>query len=202
MGGLVEARLRGTLTSSLSSTRPRRSGSLRTRSGAPSASTSAWTHPLGVDSDLGQLHEWWLDGRCPVQSREGERNRLSPRVFKTPLASLSLPQVPAAAVDAHRVHRIMRHRDVRTTLGIYGRLDVEDLRAAVARLPGGASDVPATPLRRAAGTLETGPLVTRLLTAASEAMPSVATAEPGQEKTPGNHVVTGGKMERENGFEV
>jgi len=40
-----------------------------------------------------------------------------------------------AGVDAHRVQRLLRHRDVRTTTGIYGHLDVEDLRAAVAKLP-------------------------------------------------------------------
>ena len=36
-----------------------------------------------------------------------------------------------ANVDAHRVQRILRHADIRTTLGIYGHLDVEDLRSAV-----------------------------------------------------------------------
>jgi pimeloyl-ACP methyl ester carboxylesterase len=36
-----------------------------------------------------------------------------------------------AGVDAHRVQRLLRHRDVRTTTGIYGHLDVEDLRAAL-----------------------------------------------------------------------
>jgi len=40
-----------------------------------------------------------------------------------------------AGVDAHRVQRLLRHRDVRTTTSIYGHLDVEDLRAAVAKLP-------------------------------------------------------------------
>jgi len=36
-----------------------------------------------------------------------------------------------AGVDPHRVQRILRHSDVRTTTGIYGHLVVEDLRAAV-----------------------------------------------------------------------
>jgi integrase len=40
-----------------------------------------------------------------------------------------------AGVDAHRVQRLLRHRDVRTTTGIYGHMDVEDLRSAVATLP-------------------------------------------------------------------
>src|SRR5882724_3172021 len=40
-----------------------------------------------------------------------------------------------AGVDAHRVQRLLRHRDVRTTTGIYGHLDVEDLRAALEKLP-------------------------------------------------------------------
>ncbi len=95
-------------------------------------------------------------------------------------------------IDAHRVQRILRHKNVRTTLDTYGHLDVEDLRAAMATLPGGAMDVASAPLGRAAGTLETGPLVTRLLPAASHATPSSATAATGQRKAPGNHVVTGG----------
>jgi hypothetical protein len=36
-----------------------------------------------------------------------------------------------AGIDSHRVQRILRHSDVRTTTGIYGHLLVEDLRAAV-----------------------------------------------------------------------
>ena len=40
-----------------------------------------------------------------------------------------------AGVDAHRVQRLLRHRDVRTTTGTYGHLDVEDLRAAIEKLP-------------------------------------------------------------------
>ena len=40
-----------------------------------------------------------------------------------------------AGVDAHRVQRLLRHHDVRTTTTIYGRLDVEDLRAALEKLP-------------------------------------------------------------------
>lgn len=117
-----------------------------------------------------------------------------------------------AGVDAHRVQRIMRHRDVRTTLGTYGHLDVEDLRAAVGTLPGGACDAPATPpivaddvaalpARRAAGAEATGPLVTRLLP--GDAAQPAARRGPatGHEKTPDNREVAGGKMERENGFE-
>src|SRR4029077_10279932 len=40
-----------------------------------------------------------------------------------------------AGVDAHRVQRLLRHRHARTTTTIYGHLDVEDLREAVAKLP-------------------------------------------------------------------
>ena len=36
-----------------------------------------------------------------------------------------------AGVDPHRVQRILRHTDIRVTLGTYGHLDVEDLRQAV-----------------------------------------------------------------------
>jgi len=36
-----------------------------------------------------------------------------------------------AGVDPHRVQRILRHSDVRTTTGVYGHLLVEDLRSAI-----------------------------------------------------------------------
>ncbi len=42
-----------------------------------------------------------------------------------------------AGVDAHRVQRILRYADIRTTLGTYGHLDVEDLREAINLLPAG-----------------------------------------------------------------
>jgi len=38
-------------------------------------------------------------------------------------------------VDAHRVQRVLRHRDVKTTTGTYGHLVVEDLREAINKLP-------------------------------------------------------------------
>jgi len=38
-------------------------------------------------------------------------------------------------VDAHRVQRVLRHRDIKTTTGIYGHLVVEDLREAINLLP-------------------------------------------------------------------
>ncbi len=40
-----------------------------------------------------------------------------------------------AGVDPSRVQRVLRHRDVKTTTGTYGHLDVEDLRSAVEKLP-------------------------------------------------------------------
>jgi hypothetical protein len=36
---------------------------------------------------------------------------------------------------AHRVQRLLRHRDVKTTTGTYGHLVVEDLREAINLLP-------------------------------------------------------------------
>ena len=36
-----------------------------------------------------------------------------------------------AGLDPHRVQRILRHSDVRTTTSVYGHLLVEDLRSAV-----------------------------------------------------------------------
>jgi integrase-like protein/calcineurin-like phosphoesterase family protein len=38
-------------------------------------------------------------------------------------------------VDAHRVQRLLRHRDVKTTTGTYGHLVVEDLLEAINLLP-------------------------------------------------------------------
>ena len=38
-------------------------------------------------------------------------------------------------VDPHRVQRLLRHRDVKTTTGTYGHLVVEDLRDAINLLP-------------------------------------------------------------------
>jgi integrase len=42
-----------------------------------------------------------------------------------------------AGVDLHRVQRILRHKDVKLTVGTYGHLLVDDLRAAVDALPSG-----------------------------------------------------------------
>jgi len=38
-------------------------------------------------------------------------------------------------VEAHRVQRLLRHRDVKKTTGTYGHLVVEDLREAINLLP-------------------------------------------------------------------
>lgn len=64
-----------------------------------------------------------------------------------------------AGVDAHRVQRILCHRDVRTTTAIYGRLDVEGLREAEASLPGAAptpDNRTAMSARAVAGARSTG----------------------------------------------
>ena len=75
-------------------------------------------------------------GRCGM--------RLWPRALPRPMRFHDLRHSTAtlllrAGVDAHRVQRILRHRDVKTTTAIYAHLDVEDLRDAVARLPGDAN---------------------------------------------------------------
>ncbi len=83
----------------------------------------------------------------------------------------------------------MRHRDLRTTLGTYGHLDVEDLRAAVATLP----DDPEQRRLAAAGA-EASPFATRLLPDHGECkeLGPAAPISPG---------ATGPWMEREKGFE-
>src|SRR5262249_32282975 len=48
-----------------------------------------------------------------------------------------------AGVDAHRGQRILRHQDVRTTVGTYSHLLIDDFRGALATLPSlPASTVP------------------------------------------------------------
>ena len=39
-----------------------------------------------------------------------------------------------AGVDPHRMQRVLRHSNVRTTTGVYGHLLVDDLRSAVAAI--------------------------------------------------------------------
>jgi len=50
-----------------------------------------------------------------------------------------------AGVDPHRVQRILRHTDIRVTLGTYGHLQVEDLRDAVNRITPQACRLELTP---------------------------------------------------------
>lgn len=66
-----------------------------------------------------------------------------------------------AGVDPHRVQRILRHSDIRTTLGTYGHLTVEDLRGAMATLPEGPPlpEAPSMPLQRAASDALGAPVV-------------------------------------------
>jgi integrase len=133
--------------------------------------------------------------RCPVCGMA-----LWPRALPRPLRFHDLRHTTAtlllrAGVDPHRVQRIMRHRDLRTTLGTYGHLDVEDLRSAVAALPAdvgtcAAAVPPEEPLRAGAVT----GVATRLLPA------------DGEQKNEGPAApifsgAAGPYMEREKGFE-
>ena len=67
--------------------------------------------------------------------------KLWPRALPRPLRFHDLRHTTATlllrnGVDAHRVQRILRHKDIETTIGIYGHLGVEDLRAGVDGLLG------------------------------------------------------------------
>ena len=69
--------------------------------------------------------------RCP-----NCKMRLWPRAVPRPIRFHDLRHSAAtlmlrAGVDPHRVQRILRHSDVRTTTGVYGHLLVEDLRSAI-----------------------------------------------------------------------
>jgi len=63
-----------------------------------------------------------------------------------------------AGVDAHRVQRILRHSDLRTTTDVYAHLLVEDLRSAInsiapRALPPEVSEPESKKLRNAAGVI-------------------------------------------------
>jgi integrase len=62
-----------------------------------------------------------------------------------------------AGVDAHRVQRILRHKDVRTTTGIYGHLIVDDLRDALNALGRACQPEPQPNMAPVADTLLTTP---------------------------------------------
>jgi hypothetical protein len=91
----------------------------------------------------------------------------------------------------------MRHRDLRTTLGTYGHLDVEDLRAAVATLPADAGAcAPTMPSEEPSRAVAATGLVTRLL-------PDVTESGKTKGRTSGFPLRRPAlQMEREKGFEV
>lgn len=81
--------------------------------------THTWRHPDAIERRC---------ERCGM--------RLWPKAVPRPMRFHDLRHTTAtlllrAGVDSHGVQRILRHRDVRTTPGIYGHLDVEDLRGAL-----------------------------------------------------------------------
>jgi integrase len=66
--------------------------------------------------------------------------RLWPRAIDRALRFHDLRHTTAtllfrAGVDAHRVQRILRHADLKTTIGTYAHLTVEDLRGPINQLP-------------------------------------------------------------------
>ena len=107
-----------------------------------------------------------------------------------------------AGVAAHLVQRILRHSDLRTTLGTYSHLDVDDLREAMTNLPAvdAPSSAPAMEAEASTGTdpaAKVLPFSTRLLpahgAANEEAGPSAQIApDPAYEP----HI-----LERNTGFE-
>jgi integrase len=138
-----------------------------------------------------EQHQDAAQRRCPECGM-----LLWPRAIPRPLRFHDLRHTTAtlllrAGVDPHRVQRIMRHRDVRTTLGTYGHLDVEDLRAAVATLPG---NEPAVTGKAARAPAATG-FVTRLLPVHGKRKKR----EPEARNSP---ATSGSYMEREKGFEL
>ena len=81
-----------------------------------------------------EQHEDCNPRRCP-----NCRMQLWPKTIESKMRFHDLRHATAtillrAGIDAHRVQRILRHRDVKTTVGTYGHLDVEDLREAMNKL--------------------------------------------------------------------
>ena len=68
---------------------------------------------------------------APGLARGDEEHLRWPAVLERRVVTLLLRE----RVDAHRVQRLLRHRDVKTTTGTYGHLVVEDLREAINLLP-------------------------------------------------------------------
>jgi integrase len=74
----------------------------------------AWLqrHGLEVTADdltgtLAELCRWWLDNRCPIASRDGERLRLQKHVMGVAVGTLPLSQVRTAVIEdlLHRLER-------------------------------------------------------------------------------------------------
>ena len=136
---------------------------------------------------------------------------LWPRAVVRPMRFQDLRHTTAtlllrAGVAAQFVQRILRHRDLRTTMNVYAHLDVNDLRGAVANLPTvsaperpptqpvGAPDVAAT---GTSDQVEAAPRSTRLLPAqecAKEEAGISAQIAPNPASEPL-------KLERNTGFE-
>ncbi len=93
------------------------------------ASSRAWTYSRSRRTPHVERHADPASRRCPNCGI-----RLWPRAIPRKMRALTtygiLPQRSCCA-DAHSVQRVLRHADLRTTLGTYGHLTAEDLRAAV-----------------------------------------------------------------------
>ena len=105
----------------------------------------------GVDQT--ETHPDDAERRCPTDG-----HKLWPRAIPRELRFHDLRHSCAtillrAGVDAHRVQRILRHADVRTTTATYAHLAVEDLRDGLAKTFGGRAE----PVERPLAVTGTGP---------------------------------------------
>ncbi len=87
------------------------------------ASTGATPHTERHDDDALRL--------CPQCGMKLWPRRIDRTMRFHDLRHTTATLLLRAGVDAHRVQRILRHKDVRTTTSIYGHLLVDDLRDAV-----------------------------------------------------------------------
>lgn len=81
-----------------------------------------------------EQHQDQQERRCPVCRARLWVSAIPRAIRFHDLRHTAATLMFRAGVDAHRVQRVMRHKDIRTTTSTYAHLDVEDLRDAVDRI--------------------------------------------------------------------
>ena len=187
---------------------PDPSGAMRTEGAGPQKILRTAMAHAGLVA--GYLH---VCRRCAAQGKPHEEKRNDPMPRICPACGMKLwvkaihrpmrfhdlrhsagTLLLRAGVDPHRVQRILRHKDIRTTLGTYGHLVVEDLREAVNKIgPPGFKPKYSAPEAPAA------------LDKTDSFIPQVSPSQRARRRNTESHLKTLGRSglsnEREKGFE-